>query len=69
VFTGDAARSFADRPPDSGICHVNGPKPREVATAYGLEWLALAANRDGRKEEAIDLFRQAIETMPGHYPI
>ena len=40
-------------------------KPRTESTAYGLEWLALAANRDGRKEEAIELFRQAIELQPG----
>ena len=41
------------------------PKPREQSTAYGLEWLALAANRDGRTEEAIALFREASEKLPG----
>jgi tetratricopeptide (TPR) repeat protein len=44
----------------------NAPeKPKDTSTAYGLEWLALAANRDGRKDEAVELFRQAIELKPG----
>jgi tetratricopeptide (TPR) repeat protein len=39
--------------------------PREQATAFGLEWLARAASRDGRTEEALALFRQASEKLPG----
>ncbi len=41
------------------------PKPREASTAFGLEWLARAANRDGRTDEAFALFRQATEMLPG----
>jgi tetratricopeptide (TPR) repeat protein len=41
------------------------PKPREPSTAYGLEWLALAATRDDRMEEAIELFGRASAMLPG----
>lgn len=41
-----------------------GEKQPEQAQAYGLDWLARAANRDGRKDDAILLYRQAIETLP-----
>jgi tetratricopeptide (TPR) repeat protein/4-amino-4-deoxy-L-arabinose transferase-like glycosyltransferase len=41
------------------------PKPREASTAFGLEWLARVANRDGRTDEALALYRRAIEKLPG----
>ena len=41
------------------------PMPREQATAFGLEWLARAASRDGRTDESLALFRQASEKLPG----
>jgi tetratricopeptide (TPR) repeat protein len=41
-----------------------GEKQPEQSKAYGLDWLARAANRDGRKDEAILLYRQALETLP-----